>query len=181
MLCKRNDSLFERHLVSSDGLTCSNFKENKSLRVNTRLNELCGWTLFAVSQGASVHSKFWRTDLRSARKKKENNYGGKEGYEWRDNHAMHPFGSPFCDVTREQTNKRFHWTALTVTNTHFNRLQIYGWTSLAAHFQIAYFICLICIWLFLMVVEIIHCISLWEGGRTAIFPSLGGVVPIYLC
>lgn len=34
-----------------------------------------------------------------------------------------------------QENKRFHWTVLTVINTHFNRLQIYGWTSLAAHFQ----------------------------------------------
>lgn len=32
-------------------------------------------------------------------------------------------------------NKLFHWTVLTVTDTHFNRLQIYGWTSLTAHFQ----------------------------------------------
>lgn len=45
-------------------------------------------------------------------------------------------------------NKRFHWTVLTVTDTHFNRLQIYGWTSLAAHFQKASFTCLICTCLF---------------------------------
>lgn len=32
-------------------------------------------------------------------------------------------------------NKRFHWALPTVTNTHFNRLQIFGQTSLAAHFS----------------------------------------------
>lgn len=39
-----------------------------------------------------------------------------------------------CGVTRAWT-KHFHWTFLVMTNTHFNCLQIPGWTSLAAHFE----------------------------------------------
>lgn len=51
-------------------LTGFSFIRLRVLRVNTRLNEPCGWTFFAASQGASLQT-FWRADLRRARKKEE--------------------------------------------------------------------------------------------------------------
>lgn len=72
-----------------------------------------------------------------------------------------------------QKNKSFHWTFLTVTNTHFNRLQIIGWTRILQHtfkkllLSIWHVFVLVCFFI-LMVIETIHWISLGkeEEGRT---------------
>lgn len=91
--------------VSPDWLICSVLREISILRVNTRLDEPFRWTFIAASQGASL--QMWITDLRSARNKKRNTCVGKEGYEWRDNHTTHLFGSPFLwydERTNKQTN-----------------------------------------------------------------------------
>lgn len=52
--------------------------------------------------------------------KKRNNCVGKEGYEWRDNHPMHLFGSPFCDVLKNKEQRKvftghfWQWPARTL-------------------------------------------------------------------
>lgn len=117
------------------------------------------------------HSICRETDLRSAGKR------GTFVEERRDTNeeiiTAYIYLSLLSVMWRE--NKRFHWTVLTVINTHFNCLQIYGWTSLAAHFQKSLFDLFDLYLVMLMVVELFHCISRLTHqtleGRTGYPPS----------
>lgn len=143
----------------------------RPLRVITGLNELCRWTFL---QRLKVHhSIYGETDLRSAGER------GTFVEERRDTNEeiITPYIYLGLLSVMWQENKRFHWTVLTVINTHFNHLQTYGWSSLAAHFQKSLFYLFDLYLVILMVVEMFHCISRLTDqtleGRT-----LGGVVPM---
>lgn len=94
----------------------------RKIRVHT-------WTFFsAASQDASL--QMWRTDLRSAWKIQEQL--------WRKGRMLirHLLYVDLRSVMRRENKPTFfHWTVLTVTNTHFTRLHTNGWTSIAAHVQ----------------------------------------------
>lgn len=142
-----------------------------TLRLVAKLQEPRIWTYL---QFLKVHrSTFGQTDLtfrRERGEKKRSTCGGKEGYEWRGNRLLYM-------TWRE--NKGFHWTVLTVTSTHFNRLQIFGRTSLTAQFSESDFYLFDLCAVILNVVEIVTFHMPSDGrssrreGMTAAYPLCG--------
>lgn len=126
------------------------------------------------------HSKFWSTDLRSARKKeKRNNCGRKEGYLWRDNHTMHLLGSPLCDATREQTNvftgRFWQWPTCTLIASKSTDEQAsqHNFEKLISSVRFVFGCC----FKLLKWSVVFH---FRRKERLQFFPSLGGVFPMYL-
>lgn len=75
------------------------FKENKSLKSRNCLYELWRWTFL---QRLKVHHSIYMEKQTSDRQEIEEHLWRKGGIRM-NNHTVHLFGSPFCDVTREQT------------------------------------------------------------------------------
>ena len=84
--------------LHTDFFSC---KKIRVLSLTARLNELCRWTFFCSVSRCIAPNVEKQTSARM--KKRGTIVEGRRATNEEDNHTVHLFGSPFFNVTREQT------------------------------------------------------------------------------